>query len=64
MFRADDNEVVRVGDKADETFKNLFISKKSKNNKSESLTHSSDIGAMGEPIFLTSSTKEAFNYLK
>ena len=45
-------------------FKNLSKSKKAKNDKSENSTHSLDIGATEEPIFLTPSAKEAFNYLK
>ena len=63
-FRTDDNEVIGVGSRADETFKNLSKSKKAKNDKSESSTRSSNIGAIGEPIFLTPGVKNAFNYLK
>ena len=63
-FMADDDKVTRVGGRADETFKNSSKFKKAKNDKSESLTHSSDIGATGEPIFLTPGAKETFNHLK
>ena len=63
-FKADDDEVVGVGGRADETFKNLSKSKKAKNDKSESLTCSWDIGAMEELIFLTPSAKKAFNHLR
>ena len=54
--RDNDNEVVGGGDD-----KNLSKSKKSKNAKSGIQTH---IGATGEPTFLTSDTREAFNQLK
>ena len=53
-FRADDNEVVDGSDdKANETIRNL--SRKS--------TRVPNIGIIGEPNFLTSNTKKAFNYL-
>ena len=66
MFRADGNKIVRGASsgKADETFKNLSKFKKLKNDKSEKLTRSSDIGATGEPTFLTPSAKHAFNRLR
>ena len=57
-FRAGDNKVVKVDGKADETFKNLSKSKKSKNEKSEVQTY---IGATKEPIFLIPGAKKAFN---
>ena len=59
LFRAYDDKVVRVDGRANETFKNLSKSKKTKNDKSENLTHFSGIGAMRKPIFLTPGTKEA-----
>ena len=62
-FKADDDEVVGVCGRAEETFNNLFKSKKSKNDKSEILTRSSDIRATREPMFLTLGAKEAFNQL-
>ena len=63
VFRADDDEVVGGvgGRRVDETVKNLSKSKKSKNEKSENSTY---IGATGEPMFLTPSTREAFNHLR
>lgn len=60
-LRANDNKVVGGGDKANN--KNLSESKKSKNAKSGILTYI-NTGAIGKPIFLTSSTKETFNQLK
>ena len=54
VFRADGNEVVGSGDgRVNETVKNPSKPKKAKNEKSEILTHFSDIGATGEPMFLT-----------
>ena len=53
------DEVVGGGGKAND--RNLSKFKKSKNAKSRIQTH---IGATGEPIFLTSSAREAFNQLK
>ena len=65
LFRADGNEVVGGGSgRADETVKNSSKSKKLKNDKSEILTRFSDIGAMGEPMFLTPGTREVFNHLR
>lgn len=61
MFRANDNEVVKVDGKADEMFRNLFKSKMSKNEKSEVQTY---IRAIKKFIFLTPDTREAFNLLK
>ena len=64
-FRADDNEVVGGGGgRVDETVKNSSKSKKLKNDKSEILTRSLDIGATREPRFLTSDAREAFNRLR
>ena len=56
-FKADDDEVVGVGGRADETFKNSSKSKKAKNDKYKNSTRFSDIGATGEPIFLTPRVK-------
>ena len=56
---ADENKVVRGGGKAND--RNLSMFKKSKNAKSGKQIH---IGAMGEPIFLTSGAKETFNQLR
>ena len=53
------NEVVRGGGKANN--KNLSKSKKSKNANSGIQTR---IRATGEPTFLTSGAREAFNHLK
>ena len=65
VFRADDDEVVGGvgGGRADETAKNSSKSKKSKNEKSGNLT-CTNIGAMGEPTFLTPGARKAFNLLK
>ena len=43
---------------------NLSKSKKSKNDKSGNSTCVPTIKATEEPIFLTSNTKEVFNYLR
>lgn len=56
-------EVVESCDKADKIFKNLFGSKNSKNKKSKILMYII-IRALGELIFLISSAKKTFNYLK
>ena len=59
-FRADDDEFVGSGGgKANETIMNLF-----KNNKSRNSMHVPNIGATGEPNFLTSDAKKAFNHLR
>ena len=56
-LQANDEEIIGGG--SDD--KNLSKSKKSKNAKSRIQTHNK---IMGEPIFLTSNTKEAFNLLR
>ena len=58
-FKADNNEVVEVGSRANGTVVNL-----SKNKKSRNLTRVSNIRAIGKLNFLTSNTKKAFNYLR
>ena len=58
-FRADDNEVVEVGDRANKTVVNL-----SKNEKSRNSTYMSNIRATRKPNFLTPNVKKTFNYLK
>ena len=58
-FRANNNEVVGVGGKANETVVNL-----SKNNKSRNLTRIPNIGATEKPNFLIPNAKKAFNYLQ
>ena len=63
-FKADGNEVVKVGGKANKIIKDLSKSKKSKNKKSKILTYSLDIRATGKPMFLTFNAKKAFNHLK
>ena len=60
-FKADGNEVVDSGGRADKTIVDLSKSKKSKNKKSKNLTR---IGATGKPTFLTPGTKEVFNRLR
>ena len=60
-FRAGNDEVVGGGDgRADETVVDLS---KSKNKKSRKSTRMPNIGAMGEPNFLTPNAKKAFNHL-
>ena len=59
VFRADDNKVVGVGGKANETVVNS-----SKNDKSRNSTRVPNIGATGEPNFLTPDAKKAFNHLR
>ena len=63
-FRVDDDEVVGVGGRSNETVKNSSKSKRSKNDKSEISTRPSDIGATGEPMFLTPGARGAFNHLR
>ena len=64
-FRADANEIVEGGGgRVNKTVKNLSKSKKSKNEKSKILTRSSDIGAMGESMFLTLDARKTFNHLR
>ena len=58
-FRADDDEVVDGGGRANETVMNL-----SKNNKSRNSTRVLNIGATRKPNFLTLDAKKAFNYLR
>ena len=61
-FRAGNNKVVGGGDdRADETVVDLS---KSKNEKSRKLTRMPNIGATGEPNFLTPDAKKAFNHLR
>ena len=59
VFRADNNEVVRVGGRANRTVVNL-----SKNKKSRNLTRVPNIGATEEPNFLILNAKKALNYLR
>ena len=59
----DNNKVVEIDCRANKTFKNLFKSKKSKNNKSKNLTYMLNIKATGKPIFLTLNAKKVFNNL-
>ena len=58
-FRTGNDEVVGSGNRADETVVNS-----SKNEKSKKSTHVPNIGATGEPNFLTSDAKKAFNHLR
>ena len=53
-FRADDDEVIGDGGRGNETVRN----------PSRKLTRVSNIGAMGEPNFLTPNAKKAFNHLR
>ena len=61
-FKADDNEV--VGDASGRANKTFMDSSKSKNEKSRILTRVPNIGAIGEPNFLTLNTKKGFNQLR
>ena len=63
-FTAEDEVVGDSGVRADETIRNLFKSKKSKNDKSKNLTCIPIFEAIGEPMFLISDAKEAFNHLR
>ena len=53
-FRANDDEVVGSSGRANKKVRNSF----------RKLTHMSNIGATGEPIFLTPDAKKAFNHLR
>ena len=53
-FKANDNEVVKIGNKA----------KKTVVNSSKNLMHIPNIRAMEKPIFLTPNAKKTFNYLR
>ena len=59
-FKVDDNRVVDGSDNSttNETVVNLL-----KNKKSRKLTYVPNIGAMGEPNFLTPNAKKVFNHL-
>ena len=58
-FKADDNEVVGVGGRANRTVVNLF-----KNEKSRKSTRVPSIGARRELNFLNPEAKKAFNHLQ
>ena len=58
-FKADNNEVVRIGDRANRTVVNS-----SKNEKSRNSTCVPNIGAIEESNFLTPNAKKAFNHLR
>ena len=58
-FRTSNNEVVGGGGRVDETVVNL-----SKNEKFRKSTYMPNIGATGEPNFLTPNAKKIFNYLR
>ena len=58
-FRIDNNKVVKVNDRINKTFVNLF-----KINKSQKLTCIPNIGAIKKPIFLIFNAIKAFNFLK
>ena len=58
-FRVNQNKVVRVDSRANETVVNL-----SKNNKCKNLTYLPNIRAIRETIFLIYKAKKAFNHLK
>lgn len=60
IFKADENKVMRVNSRVNKRGKNLYKSKRFKNEKLKNLTH---IWAMKEPIFITCGAKKAFNHL-
>ena len=57
-FEVNDNKVVGVGNRANETVMNL-----SKNKKSRNLIYIPNIEVTEEPNFLTFNAKKVFNYL-
>ena len=59
-FRNNNNEVVE--DSNNRANKMIVDSSKSKNKKFEKLISIPNIGAIGEPNFLTPNAKKAFNY--
>ena len=61
-FKTNDNEIIRVGGRANKMSKNLFKFQKQKNNKSRNLMRASNIKVIGKPIFLIFNTKKTFNY--
>ena len=64
MFRADGDEIIEDGgERADETGKNLSKAKKSKKEKLGNPT-CTNIGATGEPTFLTPGAKKVLNFLR
>ena len=59
VFKFNNNNIVKVRGKANETIVNSF-----KNNKSRNLMHIPNIRVIGERIFLIASTKNIFNHLR
>ena len=59
MFKAFDNKVIRIDERAKKTMINLF-----KNKKSRNLTFVPNIRATGEPNFLILNAKKVFNHLQ
>ena len=57
MFKANDNDVIDDGGDAEA---NGTVVNLSKNEKSKNLTYMSNIGATGEPNFLTPDAKKGF----
>lgn len=65
MLKTGKNKVFKDGDgRADEMIIDFSKFKKLKNNKSRNLTNVLNDKAMEKPIFLTSSIKKVFNFLK
>lgn len=58
------DEIIKSGGRVDKIFKNLTISKTSKNNKPKNLTHMQKFGAIKESTFLTLGAREIFNLLR
>lgn len=64
MLGINNNEIIKVGSKADEMVRNLFKSKKLKKDKLKNLIYVSNIGATRKLMFLIFSDKKTFNYLR
>lgn len=64
IFRANDNEVVKVDARANKIVKNLSKFKMLKNSKFENLTYKSNIEAIGKLLFLIFNTKKVLKHLQ
>lgn len=66
IFKANNNKVVKVvvNNKIDKRVKNLFNSKKLKNNKFRNLSNILNIRVTRDFTFLNFGVKETFDYLK
>ena len=59
VFKADDNNVIKVGSRTNKMILNLF-----QNNKFKNLMYIQNIGATKKYIFFTFNVKKRFNTLK